>query len=65
MSDFGASDVWVPREFFTPEEGHIYDECRLCGIQRRHAGNPDACGGHYSRPGCFVAAALPLEEPPA
>lgn len=53
-----------PREFFHPLEGDPESVCPNCGIWRKYAGNPAACGDGYDKPGCFapqepVSAASP------
>ena len=45
--------------YFEPTPGAPADACPLCGIHRRHAGDPLACGEGWKQPGCFDPKAKP------
>jgi hypothetical protein len=57
-----TTDNSVP--FFTPAPGDPDDACPNCGIHRQHAGNPEACGEGYSKPGCFSEESYARDEFP-
>ena len=45
--------------YFEPTPGAPADACPHCGIHRRHAGDPLACGEGWKQPGCFDPKAKP------